>query len=70
MNWYKKSAIGGSTSPSPSVPMTSVTTQTPSSEDGVSTPRQIYIKDDVIQERKDLAPSKLRKKVKRDKRRK
>jgi len=66
MNWYKKvkmAGVEGGTSPSPSVPMTT----TPISDDGASTPRQIYTRDDVIQEREDLAPSRLRKKVKREK---
>jgi len=35
---------------------------TPASEDVAITPRQIYTRDDVIQEREDLVPSMLRKK--------
>jgi len=64
MNWYKKvkkAGLEGGTSPSPSVPMTS----TPISEDVAVTPRQIYTRDDAIQDREDLAPSRLRKKKKR-----
>lgn len=59
----KEAAIGGSTTPSPSVPMTSM----PMSEDVAISPRQIYTRDDVIQNRDDLAPSMLRKKKKRNK---
>lgn len=64
LNWYRKvkeASIGGSTSPSPSVPMTS----TPMSQEVAGTPRQIYTRDDVIQNREDLAPSMLRKKKKK-----
>lgn len=71
MNWYKKAqrrkfqeaALSGGTSPSPSVPMASA----PMSQEVAVTPRQIYTRDDVIQERDDLAPSRLRKKKKRKK---
>jgi len=38
---------------------------TPMSQEVSITPRQIYMKDDVIQEREDLAPSMLRRKTKK-----
>ena len=69
MNWYKKhleAAVSGGTSPSPSVPMTS----TPVSQEVAVTNRQIYTRDDVIQEREDLAPSRLREQRKKKKRKK
>ena len=64
MDWYTKSqkeaAISGGTSPSPSVPISQY-------QEVAISPRQIYTRDDVIQDREDLAPSMLRKKRKRKK---
>jgi len=59
----KESGVNSTMSVSPSVPM---------SEDvSVSvSPRQIYTRDDVIQNREDLAPSMLRKKKKKRRRKK
>ena len=53
-----EAASVSTTSVSPSIPIS------PISEDvSISvTPRQLYTKDDVIQEREDLAPSQLRRK--------
>ena len=52
----KEAAISGGTSPSPSVPMTSA----PISDDGATSPSNIYSDPAAIQRRKDLAPSRLR----------
>ena len=81
MNWYKKAkqaepetlldliqpeaATESTMSISPAQPISG-----PISEEVVITPRQIYTRDDVIQEREDLAPSRLRKKKKKRKKRK
>jgi len=48
MNWYKKAQESAA-------PQVSTTM----SEEVSVTPRQIYTRDDVIQEREDLAPSRL-----------
>ena len=54
----KEAAVNSTMSVSPSVPM---------SEDVSISPRQIYTRDDVIQNREDIAPSMLRKRLKRKK---
>jgi len=58
----KEAAINSTMSVSPSVPMS------PMSEDVSISPRQIHTRDDVIQNREDIAPSMLRKRRKKKKR--
>jgi len=57
----KEASVSPSASSSSSVPMTS----TPISQEVSVSPQQVYTRNDVIQTRDDIAPSKLRKKKKK-----
>lgn len=58
MNWYQKSL-------KPKKDESSAVISTPLSGETSVSPQQIYTKNDAIQEREDLAPSMLRKRLKR-----